>query len=123
MAIVRFDVFTKEKKKNDGGSFKLRLTKNDAGTSVEVRFVQDCGNMRIIPKDNRPFILVCDSKDVSFGKKAYKTNEGTKYKCILYVRNVSDIEEYMEPEFDMSKFNSATNNSDTDTDNSEKLTF
>ena len=109
MAKMRFNVFTKTKKTAEGKDFKVRLTKNDNGLTYEVRFTQDCENVKLLPKDNTPFVLVADTKHLSLASKRVHSTKDDKYftKHIIYVREITDIEDYEEPEFDADTFNNA----------------
>lgn len=109
----KFNVFTKEKTKKDGSTFKVRLTKNANNKTFEVRFIEECVNKHLVPKDNKPFVLVTDNNGVSASSKTIKTDDGKVYtKLILYVKNVVRIEEYVEPEFNVDAFNSVSDNDD-----------
>lgn len=109
MKTIRFAVFTKTKQKADGTTFKVRLTKNDNGLTYEVRFTQDCEGIKLLPKDNAPFILVAQTKDLSLAAKRVYSEKNDKHytKNIIYVRAITDIEDYEEPEFDVDTFNNA----------------
>lgn len=123
--MLKFNVFTKIKTKNDGTTFPVRLTQNEAGISFEVRFTEDCDNKRVVPKDNKPFVLVVDEKCISLASKKVKSTDGEKTytKRILYIRAVEDIEEYIEPEFDVDAFNSIKNAENTEEIGSGELPF
>ena len=122
MATQRFNVFTKTKKTADGNTFKVYLTKNDNGVTYEVRFTQECEGLKMLQKADPAFVLVADSSNLSLShKKVRSKNEDNKYydKFIIYVRSIRDIEEYVEPEFDVDAFNSVKNDRNTD----EELPF
>lgn len=123
MATMRFNVFTKAKKTAEGKDFKVYLTKNNNGVTYEVRYVQGCEGLKLLPKSNEPYVLVVDTSNLSLASKRVKSKtEDNKYytKNIIYVRAIKDVEDYEEPEFDVDAFNNTTNNVD---ENGESLPF